>query len=51
MSNVFFIMLICRKFLIIHGKKHLTHEICQKRFGRAKGALTVSAVDMLNIVY
>ena len=30
---------ICQIFLIYTVKKHLTHEICQTKFGRVKGAL------------
>ena len=31
---------ICRKISIYTVKKHLTYEICQRKFGRVKGALS-----------
>ena len=38
---------ICQKFLIYTIKIHLTHEICQRKFGRVKGALVVMATSLL----
>ena len=38
---------ICQKFLIHTFKKHLTHEICQRKFGRVKGALVIMTSQYL----
>ena len=35
---------VCQKFLINTVKRHLTHEICRRKFGRVKGALVYTAL-------
>ena len=35
---------ICQKYLIYTIKIHWTHEICQRKFGRVKGALELERI-------
>ena len=37
-NDEFLTNLICRKILIYTVKKHLTYEVCQRKFDRVKGA-------------
>ena len=50
MSNVNSIK-ICQNLLVYKVKKHLMHQICQRKFGRVKGALIVMEQKTIDVNY